>query len=238
MDSTVPIPIDIPGLDTLIPQIAGGRIVIVEGGADLTNSFFLRRLETTALGQGNSVTIVTSKDPSELREGLAMPAVAAEGPTNGGSTAHAAWEELEEALSNVRSGASARLKVVALDTLKDLEEHVPRDGLLAVDSFSFLTLDLDAHALARLLRKLHGACRRLNAVAALATDRGMFDPRSEAIAIHLADGYVQFHAREGSEGLMRFLRIPKWTDGRFLDRNIYYDFDGKRLAVDLRQRVI
>jgi hypothetical protein len=66
----------------------------------------------------------------------------------------------------------------------------------------------------------------------------MFEPRAEAIAVHLADGFIQFHAREAPEGMQRFLRIPKWLDGKFVDRNIYYEFDGKRIAIDLRSRVL
>jgi hypothetical protein len=58
------------------------------------------------------------------------------------------------------------------------------------------------------------------------------------VVTHLSDGYLQFHAREGPEGVLRFLRIPKWMDGKFVDRNIYYEFDGKRIAIDLRRRVL
>ena len=66
----------------------------------------------------------------------------------------------------------------------------------------------------------------------------MIEARSEAVLNHLAEGSIEFHAQEGPEGLLRFLRIPKWVDGRFMDRNIYYTFDGKRIAVDLRSRVL
>jgi hypothetical protein len=75
-------------------------------------------------------------------------------------------------------------------------------------------------------------------VVVLAIDRGMFDPRSEAVVVHLSDGLLQFQSREGTEGLMRYLRIPKWTEGKFFDRNVYYEFDGARLAIDLRHRVL
>ena len=111
-------------------------------------------------------------------------------------------------------------------------------GLLAIDSFSSLTLHLAPDVLAQSLRSLRSLCRHRGTTAVLATDRGMFDPRSEAIAIHLADGFLQFHTREGAEGVVRFLRVPKWMDGRFVDRNVYYEFDGKRIAIDLRSRVL
>jgi len=210
----VPIPIDIPGLNTLIPEIAEGRTVIVESGADLTNSFFVRRLCRTALRSGRPVTFVTSRDQSELRE------------------------TLEANLPPDNGHATAVPRIIETDSLSSLNEWAPPGGLLAVDSFSFLTLDLEAQELARLLRTLETTCREQKSTAVLATDRGMFDPRAEAIAIHLVDGYLQFHAREGAEGVIRFLRIPKWTDGKFFDRNIYYEFDGKRIAIDLRSRVL
>ena len=207
------IAIDVPGLDTIIPEIGNGRVVVVEGGADLTNSFFVRKLALTAVRTGRPLTFVTSRDQSDLRELFAGAA-------------------------DLPSGPPSAVRVVEKDSIDGLEEFAPEDGLLVVDSFSFLTLELPAHRLAGLLRRLHAACRERFSIAVLATDRGMFDPRAEAVTIHLSDGFLQFHAREGPEGVVRFLRIPKWTDGKFVDRNIYYDFDGKRIAVDLRSRVI
>ena len=207
------IPIDIPGLDVIIPEVAEGRTVLIESGADLTNSFLVRRLGLAALRTGHPVTFVTSRDAKEVRQSL---------------------------VANGNGGAATppETRVVEMDVAHELASLTPEHGLLAVDSFSFLTIDLDPQALAGLLRELHAACRLRRSVAVLATDRGMFEPRSEAIAIHIADGYIQFHAREGNDGLVRFLRVPKWTDGKFFDRNIYYDFDGKRLAIDLRSRVL
>lgn len=207
------IPIDVPGLDVIIPDVGDGRVVIIESGADLTNSFLVRRLCLAALHSGREVTFVTSRDPAELRESLA---------TN----------------ESARGDRSPTAQIMEMDTLEELAGLVPPGGVIAVDSFSFLTLELGPQHLARLLRQLHSTCRDQRATALLATDRGMFEPRSEAIAIHIADGYIQFNAREGSDGVVRYLRIPKWTDGKFFDRNIYYAFDGKRLAIDLRSRVL
>jgi len=209
----VSLPIEVPGLDTLISEISEGTIIVVEGGADLAKSFFVRRLCRTAIHAGRPVSFVTSRDAAELRALFARE--------NGES-----------------SGATAQLRVVEMDTLDSLAELVPRGGLLAVDSFSYLTLGLSPNDLARMLRDLHRASRENGASALLVTDEGMFESRSEAVLAHLAEGHIQFHAQEGSEGLVRFLRIPKWADGRFVDRNIYYDFDGRRMAIDLRNRVL
>lgn len=207
------IPVEVSGLDTIIPVLGEGRLVVVESGADPAKSFFVRRLSLTALRTGWPVTFVTSRDREELLRQLSE---------EGGAL----------------KDYGDRLTIVERDVIESLDEYSQDGGLLTVDSFSFLTLDLAAPKLARLLRHLREASHRKLTTVVLATDRGMFEPRSEAVAVHLADGVIQFHAKEGQEGIVRFLRIPKWMDGRFLDRNVYYDFDGKRIAIDLRRRVL
>ena len=207
------IPVEVPGLDTIIPQLDEGRMVVVESGADSAKSFFVRRLSLTAGRVGWPVSFVTSRDEAEVRSLLA-----AEG---GAATQADGW-----------------IRVYERDQLDDFEEFVPSGGLLTVDSYSYLTLNVPPAQLAGALRRLRTACRTHGMTAILATDRGMFDPRSEAVATHLSDGLLQFHAREGPEGIVRFLRIPKWMDGKFVDRNIYYEFDGRRIAIDLRSRVL
>lgn len=188
-------------------------MVIVESGADSAKSFFVRRLSLTAGRIGWPVSFVTSRDESEVRALLAA---------EGGRVLQSdGW-----------------VRIYERDQLDDFEEFEPNGGLLTVDSYSYLTLNVPPPKLATSLRRLHSACRNHGMTALLATDRGMFDPRSEAVATHLADGFLQFHAREGADGVQRFLRIPKWMDGRFVDRNIYYEFDGKRIAIDLRSRVL
>jgi KaiC/GvpD/RAD55 family RecA-like ATPase len=207
------IPIEVPGLDTIIPELGEGRLVVVESGADMAKSFFVRRLVLTAGRVGWPATFVTSRDRDELLGQLAAE--------RGATVLPDSWVTVQER-----------------DAVNDLVEFGERGGLLAVDSFSFLTLDLRPDALAQSLRGLRSLCRRRGTTAVLATDRGMFDPRSEAIATHLADGFLQFHTREGPEGVVRFLRVPKWMDGKFIDRNVYYEFDGRRIAIDLRSRVL
>jgi KaiC/GvpD/RAD55 family RecA-like ATPase len=207
------IPVEVPGLDTIIPEIPEGKVVVVESGADAAKSFFVRRLSLTAGRVGWPVTFVTSRDQDELRSQLAME--------RGTSTLSDHWVQIHEK-----------------DALDDLEEFAEIGGLLAIDSFSLLTIDLTPDNMAKVLRGLRAQCRHRGTTAILGTDRGMFEPRAEAIAVHLADGFIQFHAREAPEGMQRFLRIPKWLDGKFVDRNIYYEFDGKRIAIDLRSRVL
>jgi KaiC/GvpD/RAD55 family RecA-like ATPase len=209
----VSIPIEVPGLDTIIPELEEGRLVIVESGADSAKSFFVRRLSLTAGKAGWPVTFVTSRDEAEVRALLAQEG----GP---------------------RPPPEGWIRIQERDELVDFEAVAPPGGLLTVDSYSFLSLNVPPAEMAASLRRLRSTCRARKLTAILATDRGMFDPRSEAVVTHLSDGFIQFHAREGPEGVLRFLRIPKWMDGKFVDRNIYYEFDGKRISVDLRSRVL
>jgi KaiC/GvpD/RAD55 family RecA-like ATPase len=209
----VNIPIEIPGLDTIIPELEEGRLLVVESGADSAKSYFVRRLSLSAGRVGVPVTFVTSRDETEVRALLA-----AEGDPEG---LPKGWVHIMER-----------------DGIDSFEEFESPGGCLTVDSFSYLTLNLPPAELASSLRRLRTACRTHQMTAILATDRGMLDARSEAVVTHLSDGYLQFHAREGPEGVLRFLRIPKWMDGKFVDRNIYYEFDGKRIAIDLRRRVL
>ncbi len=210
---SVGISVEVPGLDTIIPEVGDGRVVLVESGADPAKSFFIRRMALTAIRQRTRVTFVTSRDRMELLGQLS---------TEGG----------------IPREEGERLRVYEEDAVGRLDEYAQWGGLLAVDSFSFLTLDLDPPGVADLFRGVRAICREKGTSVLLATDRGMFESRVEAVALHLSDGFIQFHAKEAPEGLVKFLRIPKWTEGKFVDRNIYYDFDGQRLAIDLRRRVL
>lgn len=206
------IPVEIPGLDTIIPEVGEGRLVVVESGADAAKSFFVRRVALTAMRLEWPVTFVISRDRTELLGLLA---------TEGGF-----------------AEPNGHLVIAEKESLRNLDEFTGRGGLVAVDSFSFLTLEMPAPDLARMLRHVREVCKQRGLTVLLGTDRGMLAPHAEAITAHMADGFLQFHTEEGPEGIVRFLRIPKWSGGKFVERNIYYDFDGERLAIDLRRRVL
>ncbi len=206
------LPVEVPGLDAMVPSIAGGATVLVDGGADLAKSFFVRGLCRTAARVPRPVTFLTSKDEAELQQ---------------------MFQREDDG-----AGTPERVRMVERSSLEGLTKYVEDDGLLVVDSFSFLALDLPSSELARTLRDLRKANRAHGSVGVLATDSAMLDARANSIVTHLSECQVSFHAQEGTEGVVRFLRVPKWWDGRFVDRNVYYSFDGKRLAVDLRNRVL
>jgi KaiC/GvpD/RAD55 family RecA-like ATPase len=207
------IPIEIPGLESLIPHVGGGAVLAAESGPDPAKSYFLRKLCLTVLREGGDVSFITSRGRDEI-EGLFR--------FEGSKT----------------PDYSETLHVWERDALNSLEEIGEPKGVLAIDSFTLLTLDLRSAQVAALLRGLRALSRQQGTTILLATDRGIQEPSAEAVTNYLSDCVMQFFAKEGPEGILRYLRIPKWTDGKFVDRNIYYDFDGKRMAIDLRRRVI
>jgi KaiC/GvpD/RAD55 family RecA-like ATPase len=207
------VPIDVPGLSAILPEVEDGRVVVIDAAGDPAKSFFVRRLTLSALRSGHAATFVTTRDRSEVRSLLGV---------EGGLLP---WNESE-------------VDIVEEEGVGSLEALGRKGGLLAVDSFSFLALGAPGLEVAKILRDLRAACREQHTTVILGTDRGMFEPQTEAIVSHLADGVIQFHATEGPEGLVRFLRIPKWSNGKIVDRNVHYEFDGNRIAVDLRKRVL
>lgn len=207
------IPIEVVGLSSIVSEVPDGRLLIIEGGADPAKSFLLRRLALTAATRDYRVSFITSRDRAEL-----VTLLGREGGTP-------EWKE-------------DRFDIEERDSVWTLDEFGANGGLLAVDSFSFLTLDLTPSQLAGMLRSLRAICQERHTTVLLGTERGMVEGRAEAVTWHLADGVIQFHTKEGPEGVIRWLRIPKWMDGKALDRNIYYGFDGARLTIDLRRRVL
>jgi hypothetical protein len=207
------IPIEVPGLDSLIPRVGTGAVLAAESGPDPAKSYFLRKLCLTALRGGGEVTFFTSRGRDEI-EGLFK----FEGSTT--------------------PDYSETLHIAERDALLNMDEVGEPKGVLAIDSFTLLTLDLRSAQVAALMRSLRGLCRHHGTTVLLATDRGIQESSAEAVTNYLSDCVVQFFAKEGPEGVLRYLRIPKWTEGKFVDRNIYYDFDGKRMSIDLRRRVI
>jgi len=108
---------------------------------------------------------------------------------------------------------------------------------VAVDSFSLLHLGTGAAEVADRLRRMRKACAANGTVAVLVLDDGQMEPAAVAAAHHLADGVVQFRARDDPEGAIPYLRVPKWMARGGTERNVYYGFDGEALLVDTRRRV-
>jgi KaiC/GvpD/RAD55 family RecA-like ATPase len=212
------IPIDIVGLDNLIPSIGDGKVVVVESGLDPAKSYFIRRIALSAARTGGSFVFLTSRGQQEV-----LDLLKAERPVS----------------ATVAADPDSLMDVIELGSIEEAGDLGDSSApLFVVDSFSMLTLSHSPGSLAELMQEFRSRCQKNGTIFVLGTDRGMQDSRSEAIIAHLSDGVIEFHTKEIPDGLTRYLRVPKWTDGKFIDRNVYYDFNGKRMAIDVRRRVL
>jgi KaiC/GvpD/RAD55 family RecA-like ATPase len=203
----VGVPIEVPGLSRFIAEVPDGRLILIEGDMGPSKGFLAARLACSAAAAGRQVTYVTSGRRHDAEERLGM------------------WE------------GSARPDVVEAEGWPGVEEESDGSQDLVVDGFSFLALDVPPVELARSLRGVAARLARTGGIGVFTVERGMLEPRSAAVAAHLADGLIQFHAREDVDGVVEFLRIPKWMQGVAHPRNIYYGFEGRRLSIDTRRRV-
>jgi KaiC/GvpD/RAD55 family RecA-like ATPase len=203
------IKIDIPGLDRLLPEIADGTILLVEGDIDPSKNFFAHYLARSAAAQDQRVRFITSRDKDYVRRGLML------------------WGDLPPHIGLAEASVWSDMFKQALD-----------GSVLVVDSFSYLVSEMKPENLRSVMRDFRKACRENKMIAALVIDRAMLSPATLAYVAHSADAVLEFFTRETPEGLQRFLRFPKLTDGTTYDRNIYYGFDGRRISVDLRNRVL
>jgi archaellum biogenesis ATPase FlaH len=113
----------------------------------------------------------------------------------------------------------------------------PPGNDVVVDSFSLLALDASPAEVAARVRSLRQAAARDGRIAVLVLDDGHLQPAALAACHHLADGVIQFLARDDADGLVTFLRIPKWMDGAGVDKNLFYTFTGRQMLIDTRRRV-
>lgn len=125
--------------------------------------------------------------------------------------------------------------------VQDLE-HWPSTGHpaghdLVIDSFSLLALDTPAAAVAERVRAIRQGCRRDGRIAVLVLDDGQLSTAASAACHHLADGVIQFLARDDADGPVPYLRIPKWMERAALERNLFYGFNGNQILIDTRRRV-
>ena len=202
------IPIDIPGLNQFIPSIPNGSIILVKGTSDSVKTYFVQYLSNRAQRAGGRVIYVSSRGREEV---------------------------LDQFKRFFNDGA---VDVNEERSPMKWVNQVTKGSVLIVDSFSYLMLDKDIHILRTILEEMRRLAKQRGGVVILTVDDGMFDQLHESILTHLVDGIIDFMLKETSEGVRRFMRIARWTDGRTFDGNVYYTFDEQRINVDLRYRVV
>lgn len=203
------IPIDITGLKQFIDEIPDGNIILVEGRIDPVKSFFAQHLGLIADKSGKIVTYVSSR-----------------------------WiEEVKEEVSR-QNGGNIPFDIIEERSARHWRDHVADDAVIIIDSFSYLTLDKTLYEFTMDLEHLRKAVKKTNTIVLLISEQGMLEEKMEITTQYIADGVIRFMTKEASKGIARYIRFPKWIGDVSFDDNIYYTFDGKRMNVDLRSRVV
>lgn len=202
------ISITIPGLSQFIEEIPDGNLILIEGGIDPISAIFVQKLACTAYNEGKSVIYITSRTKEEVH----------------GQICYFQSEKFDFPIVEERSH-------------RHWKDFITDNSLVVLDSFSYLSIGDTLVEVRHTLEEFLKLCKQLNAIVLLTTERGMLDKKVEITTSHLSDGIFQFMSRDTSEGISRFIRIPKWINGMSFDENIHYTFDGKQINVDLRSRV-
>lgn len=202
------IPISITGMSAYIKDISDGNLLLVQGSIDPITSIFVQTLSTIAIKEGKPVNFITSRAEEEVREQVQLF------QSNGFD-----------------------FPIIEERSHRHWENYIVDDGLMVIDSFSYLNLERPLSEVRRVLEDFLKLCKQKNAIVLLTIERSMLSEQVEVTCAHLADGIFNFLTKDTDKGIRRYIRIPKWMDGRSFDDNIYYQFDGREIRVDLRSRV-
>lgn len=203
------IPIDVAGLKQFINEIPDGNIILIEGKIDPVKSYFAQHLGFIACKNGKKITYITSH-----------------------------WiKEVKNQVSRLNNG-KVPFEIIEEKSARHWRDHVSNDAVIIIDSFSYLTLDKTLYEFTLDLEHLRKAVKKTNAIVLLVSEQGMLEDKHEITVQYISDGIIRFKTKEVSKGIARFIRFPKWIGEVSFDDNIYYTFDGKRMNVDLRSRVV
>ena len=201
--------IPVSGLDQHIGEIPAGSLVLVEGPLDPAKTTMAMGLAAEAAGAGWLVVFITSRHEA--------PVIAA----------------LDQ-----KGGPTGRIRVLGMRPPSVWNPLIKGNTLILVDSFSYIVQEVQGLILRQTLEETRRLCIQHGAIVFLTMEPGMLDPRVERSIEHIADGIISLHMRESPDGIVRFLRIPVWMDGRTVDRNVNYTIERDLMTVDTRARVV
>jgi len=203
------ISIGIPGIQRYIQDIPDGMVILLEGGADHMPSNIAQALAPSAFAQKRPVRYITSRRQEDVILQI----------LNNGQDPEAF--NVTENIDPDRWG-----------------DHILKGAMVIVDSFSFFILGKEVQYVKDLMLRLRSVCREMGANLVLIAEQGMLERTTEAVTHYLADGIIQFMFSERPEGVSRYLRIPKWVNETMVDQNIFYEYEGGHIKIDLRSRVV
>jgi archaellum biogenesis ATPase FlaH len=203
------LPIDIAGLDQIIPEIPEGNMIFLEGSIEPIKTIFALNLGQIAIKTGHNITYITSHEQKEVLMN-----------------------------SNYYVGEELHFNIIEDRNYTKWKSYIKKGTVLIIDSFSYLMLDKSLSEFKMILEEMRKLCKEEKAILILTLDLGMLESKYEITGAHLVDGIVQFLFREEPDGIARFMRIPKWMNGHAYDKNIFFTFDDKRINIDSRARVV
>jgi archaellum biogenesis ATPase FlaH len=201
--------INIPGLGDFIKEIPDKNLILVEGEMDNIKTFFVQKIGYNGTKNGKKITYITSRDKDEVYHQLCQ-------------------YHFKPDKASILNGNS----------LSHIKEHITKNSVLIIDSFSYLTLEQESSQFKEIIENIRKMCKKENAIIFLTIETGMLPQKMEKILAHVTDGIIQFKTKESSKGIVRFIRIPKWANGNIIDSNIYYTFNNREINIDLRSRVV
>jgi KaiC/GvpD/RAD55 family RecA-like ATPase len=202
------IPIKIAGMSGFIQDIPFGNLVLIEGSIDPIATIFVQTMASISVTEEIPVRFITSRAEEEVRDQIRFF------QDNG-----------------------LEFPIFAERSHRHWQDHITEKGLTAIDSFSYLNIDRPLADVRRVLEEFLKQCKEKQAIILLTSEQGMLSEQVEVTCRHLADGIFRFLSRDTEQGIRRYIRIPKWMNGQSFDENIYYQFDGREIRVDLRSRV-
>jgi len=201
------IPITIPGLTSIIPEIPDGNVILIEGDINPIKSIFAQLLAGAAHNHGKEVFFITSRAEEEIKDQLQ------------------------------RYIGSSSFQIIKERSSHHWKNFIKKNNITIIDSFSYLILNKTLTEVQTIMEELDTICKQENAILLLTMEYGMLDEKVRVTASHIADGIFHFMQHDTKKGVAWFIRIPKWLNKTSFEQNIYYDFDGIRINVDLRTRV-
>lgn len=203
------VPIEIAGLGQVIDKVPGGSLIVIKGGPDPIKSYFAQMIGVSGARSGLKVSYIPSYGEGAARRMLMRY-------FNDGVGID---------LLDIKDPGSCFLQIQA-------------NRMLVVDSFSYLAAGRLLDEMRSTLETIKKRLRETSSVAVLVLTGDMLTPQMEAMIMHHADGIILLLEKETSEGVKRYLRIPRWADGISFDLNIFYAFNDNKVSVDTRYRVV
>lgn len=201
--------IPVVGMDQFVDKIPDGTIILFEGGLDNLPSYLVQSIGDLATSERREVTYITSKSIQDVTDQV-----------------------------KTVMGKDVPFYIIESVKMEDWPKFMRPRSVMIVDSFSYLVLEKDIENVKKHLEIIRKLAKENKGVVLLLSHRGLLNEHKEEIARYLSDGIVQFHTKDMPEGIVRYMRFPKWTNGKTIDLNIFYNYENKRFNVDLRSRVI